>query len=177
MLEIISPKQAKFVECFLREPRTHGAATRAARKAGFGTANSSPQSMATISSRLMRRPEIAHAISRGFVCETSPTCPTCGARFQASGLKKYCSAECAREAYRARHALIPTNVVCRVCLVKFKGKKMSVYCSEVCRQVGHRRAAQRRYKPRQKWTDYSSGNWVRKAKAAIQALEDLGIEI
>jgi hypothetical protein len=52
-----------FVGCLLLEPPTHGAQTRAARRAGFGTARTRPVYMANIASRLMRDERIVAAIA------------------------------------------------------------------------------------------------------------------
>ncbi|MGA8696884.1 MAG: hypothetical protein WB689_24215 [Xanthobacteraceae bacterium] len=52
-----------FVEFYLLEKPGHGAQTRAARRAGFGNASSSPLNMARIASRLMRDDRIQAALS------------------------------------------------------------------------------------------------------------------
>jgi len=52
-----------FVEFLLLEPPTHGAQTRAARRAGFGTAKTKPLYMARIASRLMADDRIVAAIA------------------------------------------------------------------------------------------------------------------
>jgi hypothetical protein len=52
-----------FVEFYVLEPPTHGAQTRAARKAGFGTPRTKPAYMARIALRLMRDDRMIAAIA------------------------------------------------------------------------------------------------------------------
>ena len=52
-----------FVEFLLLEKPGHGAQTNAARRAGFGRVNTSPLTMARISTRLMHDPRIQAAIA------------------------------------------------------------------------------------------------------------------
>src|SRR5690242_4679744 len=62
MRALPSNRWRAFVECLLLEPPGHGAATHAARRAGFGHARTSPLNMAKIASRLMRDERIIDAI-------------------------------------------------------------------------------------------------------------------
>jgi hypothetical protein len=52
-----------FVEFYLLEKPGHGAQTRAARRAGFGNANTTPLNLARIASRLMRDDRIQSALA------------------------------------------------------------------------------------------------------------------
>jgi phage terminase small subunit len=72
----LNEKQRLFVRGLFELPGgKHGAATRSARAAGYGTPTSSAQSMATISSRLCSNPAIQDAIqekSRKYVTTLGP---------------------------------------------------------------------------------------------------------
>ena len=63
MRKLPSARWRLFVEFYLLEKPGHGAQTRAARRAGFGSQNSTSQSMALIVWRLMRDDRIIAAIA------------------------------------------------------------------------------------------------------------------
>jgi hypothetical protein len=62
-MRALSARQRSFVEFLLVEPPTHGAQTRAARRAGYGHARTKPITMAKISSRLVRNEKILAGIN------------------------------------------------------------------------------------------------------------------
>jgi hypothetical protein len=62
-MRALGARQRAFVEFFIVEPPTHGAQTRAARRAGYGTGRTTPPIMAKISSRLVRDEKILAAIN------------------------------------------------------------------------------------------------------------------
>jgi hypothetical protein len=62
-MRALSARQRSFVEFLLVEPPTHGAQTRAARRAGYGNARTKPITMAKISSRLVRNEKILAGIN------------------------------------------------------------------------------------------------------------------
>jgi hypothetical protein len=57
-MRALNARQRAFVEFLILEPPTHGAQTRAARRAGYGNARTKPITMAKISSRLVRDEKI-----------------------------------------------------------------------------------------------------------------------
>jgi hypothetical protein len=61
--QLPNPKWRAFVEYFLLEEPGYGAQAAAARKAGFGRANSSALTMTQIASRLMRDPRMVAALA------------------------------------------------------------------------------------------------------------------
>jgi hypothetical protein len=63
MRALSNNRHRAFVEFLLLEPPGHGAQTRAARRAGFGHARTTPLNMARIASRLMRNEKIIGAIA------------------------------------------------------------------------------------------------------------------
>jgi hypothetical protein len=63
MRALSNNRHRAFVEFLLLEPPGHGAQTRAARRAGFGHARTTPLNMARIASRLMRDDRIVAAIA------------------------------------------------------------------------------------------------------------------
>jgi len=63
MRALSNNRHRAFVEFLLLEPPGHGAQTRAARRAGFGNARTTPLNMARIASRLMRNEKIIGAIA------------------------------------------------------------------------------------------------------------------
>jgi phage terminase small subunit len=72
----LNDRQKQFVRALFDSPRKHGAATFAARAAGYGTPTSSVQSIASIASRLCSDPKIQDAIqeeSRKYVTTLGPT--------------------------------------------------------------------------------------------------------
>jgi phage terminase small subunit len=62
-MRALGARQRAFVEFLILEPPTHGAQTRAARRAGYGNARSKPITMAKISSRLVRDGKVLAAIN------------------------------------------------------------------------------------------------------------------
>jgi phage terminase small subunit len=62
-MRALNARQRSFVEFMLVEPPTHGAQTRAARRAGYGTGRTTPAIMAKISSRLVRDEKVLAAIN------------------------------------------------------------------------------------------------------------------
>jgi phage terminase small subunit len=73
---VLSEKQQKFVIALFTTVRPgHGAASKAARCAGFGTPTSTPQSIATISSRLMNDERVLEGMreyGERFIRSTAP---------------------------------------------------------------------------------------------------------
>jgi hypothetical protein len=61
-MQALTEKQRNFIIAMFTVRQGHGAAVRAARAAEFGTPSSSPQSMATIASRLMHTDAIIEAM-------------------------------------------------------------------------------------------------------------------
>jgi phage terminase small subunit len=59
----LSPKRRAFVEFLFEAAYRRGAATRAAKRAGYGTAQSSSGSLAVIASRLIRVPAVQEAMA------------------------------------------------------------------------------------------------------------------
>ena len=71
----INEKQRLFVRALFESPKKHGAATFAARAAGYGSPTSSAQSFASIASRLCSDPKVQDAIqeeSRKYVTVMGP---------------------------------------------------------------------------------------------------------
>jgi phage terminase small subunit len=62
-MRALTGRQRAFVEFLLVEPPTHGAQTRAARRAGYGTGRTTPSIMAKISSRLVRDEKVLAALN------------------------------------------------------------------------------------------------------------------
>jgi phage terminase small subunit len=62
-MRALNARQRAFVEFLLIEPPTHGAQTRAARRAGYGKANSSPLVLAQLACRLVRDDKVLLAIN------------------------------------------------------------------------------------------------------------------
>jgi hypothetical protein len=62
-MRALSARQRSFVEFLIVEPPTHGAQTRAARRAGYGNARTKPITLAKISSRLVRNDKILAGIN------------------------------------------------------------------------------------------------------------------
>jgi hypothetical protein len=62
-MRALSARQRSFVEFLIIEPPTHGAQTRAARRAGYGNGRTKPITMAKISSRLVRNEKILAGIN------------------------------------------------------------------------------------------------------------------
>ena len=58
----LDPRRRAFILALYEQPRGHGAATNAARAAGFGTAKSSAMAMAQIASRLMHDDRVIAAL-------------------------------------------------------------------------------------------------------------------
>jgi alpha-beta hydrolase superfamily lysophospholipase len=63
MLALPTPRHRAFVRAMYQVKPGHGAAVRAAKLAGFGTPESTPQSMATIASRLTHDERIQEAFA------------------------------------------------------------------------------------------------------------------
>jgi hypothetical protein len=63
MRSLPNDRWRSFVEFYVLEPPTHGAQTRAARRAGFGKAKTKPAYMARIALRLMRDDRIIAAVA------------------------------------------------------------------------------------------------------------------
>jgi hypothetical protein len=64
MQALPTDRHRAFVRALYQVRPGHGAAVKAAKMAGFGTAESSPQSMATIASRLKHDDRVLEAIER-----------------------------------------------------------------------------------------------------------------
>jgi phage terminase small subunit len=62
-MRALPARQRAFVEFLILEPPTHGAQTRAARRAGYGTGRTTPAIMAKISSRLAHDEKVLAAIN------------------------------------------------------------------------------------------------------------------
>jgi len=74
-MALLNERQKLFVQAFFASPKKHGAATFAARAAGYGSPTSSAQSMASIASRLCSDSRIQDAIqeeSRKYVTTMGP---------------------------------------------------------------------------------------------------------
>lgn len=128
----------------------------------------------------MRNPDIEAAISNRRLDEKDVACAVCTKLFPYKGNKKYCSAEC-YGTVNVRKQMTELRP-CKVCLNDFAPLSCrGLYCCRECRlEASSIRAHgyhRRKYVRKADGLEYSSQAWVRKAKAAIKALEDLGIEI
>src|SRR5262249_498460 len=62
-MRALTPQMRLFVECYLLEPPTHRAQTRAALRAGSGTPKTTSDNMARIALRLMRNDKVIGAVA------------------------------------------------------------------------------------------------------------------